>query len=73
MGWQKIDGQLTQLAVGRGNNVWGVNSQNNIFRYINGTWQQISGAATYVGVGVDGTVWVVSRAGFNYKWVDYGW
>ncbi|CAG8758083.1 618_t:CDS:2, partial [Dentiscutata heterogama] len=56
-----IDGQLTQLAVGRGNNVWGVNSQDNIFRYINGAWHQVPGAATYVGVGADGTVWVVNR------------
>ncbi|CAG8546758.1 17875_t:CDS:2 [Dentiscutata erythropus] len=38
------------------NNVWGVNSQDNIFRYINGAWHQVPGAATYVGVGTDGAV-----------------
>ena len=30
MSWQKIDGLLTQLAVGRDNNVWGVNFKDEV-------------------------------------------
>lgn len=32
MGWQNIPGGLTQVSVGRGNNVWGVNSQDNVMQ-----------------------------------------
>jgi hypothetical protein len=30
MSWKKIDGILTQLAVGRDNNVWGINFKNEV-------------------------------------------
>ncbi|CAG8745558.1 21364_t:CDS:2, partial [Gigaspora margarita] len=56
MSWQTISGGLSQISVGRGNNVWGVNLQ-----YSAGNWRQIDGAAVNVGVGADGTVWCVNK------------
>ncbi|PKY54217.1 hypothetical protein RhiirA4_472894 [Rhizophagus irregularis] len=73
MSWKKIDGILTQLAVGRDNNVWGINFKNEIFQYTGQTWRNIEGLAVNVGVGADGTVWVVNRFDQIYAWNGIGW
>jgi len=54
--WDLMPGGLVDISAGL-NEVWGVNSANQIWRYANGAWQQMPGAAKAVTIGPTGDVW----------------
>jgi len=70
--WQKQPGLLVQIS-GAGHNIWGVNAQDQIWRWTGSTWENIQGAATQVSVGWDGSVWCCNRGGSVYRWNGMSW
>jgi hypothetical protein len=48
--WQKIPGGLKQVSVGSDGTVMGVNSANQIWKYMGGYWKQLPGALTQISV-----------------------
>jgi hypothetical protein len=70
--WQNItpEGRLYQIDVGSGNEVWGLNAQNRIYKWNGSTWINITptGALYNVSVGSDGTVW-----GLNVNYQPVQW
>ena len=54
--------------------VWGVNSADNIYRWLGGgDWVQVPGALKYVSVSSDGSVWGVNSANRLYRRSGNDW
>jgi len=72
--WNVIPGLLKQVSVGAPQHVWGVNSNNDIFRRDGTTWTHIGGVLKQVSVGCDGTVWGVNPSDQIFRWDNAsGW
>ncbi len=61
--WERISGELTQISVGRANQIWGVNNKDQIFHWDGVKWVSVSGLLKHVSVGEDGVVWGVNTRG----------
>ena len=61
------------VSVRNSNEVWAVNSANEIYKFTYGSWQRIAGAAKQVSVAADGTVWSLSLDGTPYLYTVNGW
>jgi virginiamycin B lyase len=61
---------LSQLSVGAGADVWGVDASGTIYEYIaaTGAWNIIPGELNFVQVGVDGSVWGINAYGQTYTY-----
>jgi hypothetical protein len=76
--WQNITpgGRLYQIAVGSGNDVWGLNAQGRIYKW-NGSnnWINITpaGALLNISVGSDGTVWGINTSYQPVQWNGSNW
>jgi hypothetical protein len=71
---RQIDGSLTQVSGGSASLVWGVNANEEIYRWqYDGLWTKMPGAAVNVSVASDGTVWCVNRNGSIYRWDGGDW
>ncbi len=57
--WDTVPGFLKQISVGFGGEVWGVNSNNNIYRYHGSGWTQKPGNFKHVSVGQNNVVWAI--------------
>ncbi|XP_077312798.1 fish-egg lectin-like [Lithobates pipiens] len=66
-----IPGNLIQIDAGAGE-VYGVNSDDEIFRWVNNGWQKIPGELTHVSVGPAG-VWGVNRENQIFKFQNNDW
>jgi hypothetical protein len=71
--WHKHEGQAVQVSVATPNNVWVVNSTDDIYNWDGHHWKMIPGKLTNISVGHDGAVWGVNRAGEIYKYTGSGW
>ena len=61
---------MKQVSVGDADNVWGVNSSNEVFRHVvsSDSWEQVTGQElAQVSVGSDGTVWGVDSKSVIYR------
>ncbi len=67
--WMRISGALKQVSVGFGNQVWGVNANDYIYRYNgNNSWTRIAGRLKHVSVGQNGVVWGVNANDYIYRY-----
>ncbi|XP_040183275.1 fish-egg lectin-like [Rana temporaria] len=66
-----IPGKLKQIDAGAGE-VYGVNDNDDIYRWVNNEWKQIPGKLTHVSAGPAG-VWGVNKANVIYKLQDNKW
>ncbi|XP_040182532.1 fish-egg lectin-like [Rana temporaria] len=66
-----IPGKLRQIDAGAGE-VYGVNDNDDIFRWVDNGWQNVPGKLVHVSVGPAG-VWGVNRANVIYKLQDNEW
>jgi virginiamycin B lyase len=69
---------MTQVSVGAGNDVWGVDASGNVYEYLAGaspTWNHIPGELNLVQVGANGDVWGINAAGsiYYYNFATPGW
>jgi hypothetical protein len=72
--WTSISGALEWVSVGQDGTVWGVNSNDDIFRYQgNDTWQPISGKLKQISVGNANNVWGVNAGNEIFRWTGSGW
>ncbi|CAB4424458.1 unnamed protein product [Rhizophagus irregularis] len=71
--WMRIDGFLKQISVGDENNVWGVNSKDEVFYRRNNIWVQAPGNLSQVSVGADGTCWGVNANHEIFRWDGEKW
>jgi hypothetical protein len=68
--WEKVSGSLIQISVGDAGNVWGVNANNDTFKYIGGnSWSTIPGKLKQVSVSAKGERVV----GINLSNQPVGW
>lgn len=78
-GWDRIDGGLSDIAVGANGHVWGIGKTaknangNYIYKWNGSSWTRISGYAVQVAVSPDGTAWVVNKKGNIYKRAGTSW
>jgi hypothetical protein len=71
--WRRWEGGLTQVSMGADGEIWGVNSNHNIYRRVGSNWQQVSGALTQVSVGSADNIWGVASDYSVWKWHGSGW
>ena len=69
----KMPGTCAGISARNGNEVWTVNSANEIYKLTYGSWERIPGAAKQVSVAEDGTVWCLNLAGTPYLYTGNGW
>ncbi|MDX1693193.1 MAG: tectonin domain-containing protein [Ketobacteraceae bacterium] len=65
-GFAQINGRLKQIDVG--SEVWGVNGNDDIFRWNGGGWTHIPGKLKHVSVGANGEVWGVNANDYIYRY-----
>lgn len=73
--WDKVEGQLVDVAALDYQRAWGVNHNDDIFYHSNGSWQHVAGKLVRIAVCENGDVWGVNRAqdifqraGLNGEW-----
>ncbi len=69
--WQRMPGHLKQISVG--SEVWGVNYQDEIYKWNGSGWTIMPGHLKHVSVGDDGEVWGVNSEDEIYTWTGSGW
>jgi hypothetical protein len=69
--WAQMPGGLKNVSAAADGTVWGVNSADNIYKYVGGSsvWQQMPGALVRVSAGSAANVWGVNSTGNIYKYV----
>jgi hypothetical protein len=55
-----------------GNDVWGINKSNQIFRRSGTGWEQLPGELTEIAAGANGAVWGVNGNDEIYHWLGGG-
>lgn len=68
-------GDHKAIDVGPQDEVWVIESDNDIYRYNSGSWEEVAGQGTDIGVGADGDVWMVGKNGGVFqrttgRWTD---
>ena len=69
--WEKIDGKLKYISVGKDGWIWGCNSSNEIFRREGkeGKWELVPGSLKQLEVRHNGEVWGISFNDDIYCWI----
>lgn len=70
--WVSVPGGLTQIAAGADGSVWGINQENQVYRYTQSaqpyhTLISLPGSFAQISVGADGTAWGVDANNFIYS------
>jgi len=63
---------LTRISVG-GNNVWGVNANQQVWRFNGSSWDQMPGSANHISAASDGSVWCINASQQMWSWNGAGW
>lgn len=73
--WYLKPGALKQVSVGDQNNIWGINSDDQIYRWNGSDWTNITpgGRLNQISAASDGTVWGTNTAGQIYRWDGIDW
>lgn len=65
--WSQMPGAAVEISA-KGNELWVINTHQNIYRWTGLTWEMKPGAAVRVGASPDGWTWVVNSAHQIYRW-----
>jgi hypothetical protein len=65
--WAQLPGAAVDVSA-KGNELWVINSAQQIFRWKDGAWVHMPGAAVKVGASPDGWSWVVNSADDIFRW-----
>jgi len=65
--WTLLPGAAVEISA-KGNEVWVINSAQQIFRWDGGNWQLMPGGAVRAGASPDGWSWVVNSADQIWRW-----
>ena len=71
--WVQVDGYGVRVSVAPDGAAWVVNSQNEIYHFVNGRFDRLPGTATDIGVGGDGTAWIIGTDSNVYRWTHDNW
>jgi Tectonin domain/Metallo-peptidase family M12B Reprolysin-like len=72
--WTQVAGKLTWVSVGIDGTVWGVNADDDVFRYLgNDQWETMAGKLKQVSVGGAALVWGVNANDDVFQWTGSGW
>lgn len=73
--WDRMPGTLYNLTVANGNNVWGSNGSNRVYRWNDstGAWSERECCMRQVSRAPDGTTWGVSEEDRPYRWNGASW
>ncbi|HKO58023.1 MAG TPA: tectonin domain-containing protein [Thermoanaerobaculia bacterium] len=71
--WTQMAGALKWVSVGQDGTVWGVNANDDIFRWNGGTWDNIAGKLKQISVGNANNVWGVNAADDIFRWNGSSW
>lgn len=65
--WTRLPGAAIEISA-KGNELWVINSAQQIYRWNGSNWQLITGAAVRVGASPDGWTWVVTKDDEIFRW-----
>lgn len=65
--WKRLPGIAIDISA-KGNEVWVINSAQQIFRWEGSDWKHIEGFAVQVGASPDGWTWVVTKDDQIFRW-----
>lgn len=65
--WSQLQGSAVDISA-KGNELWSINSGQNIYRWNGKNWDLKVGSAVRVGASPDGWTWVVNKADEVYRW-----
>ena len=71
--WTLIPGQLKHVSVGSDGDVWGVNSEDFIFRWNGNSWNNVNGRLKQIAVGNAQNIWGVNAADEVFRWDGNDW
>lgn len=71
--WNRTTGLLKQVSIGDDESVWGVNTNDNIYRWNGRSWDKMPGLLKHVSVGRGNTVWGVNANDNIYRWNGSRW
>jgi hypothetical protein len=73
--WKQVAGSLKYVSAAADGSVWGVNSDDKIFRRNNeaGVWEQIGGELKQISVGSRDNIWGVNSDDDIFQWNGSGW
>src|SRR5438270_293394 len=72
--WTHVAGKLKWVSVGIDGTVWGVNSNDDVFRYLgDDQWETIAGKLKQISVGSAALVWGVNANDDVFQWTGSGW
>lgn len=65
--WQPVEGNLKQIAVGSIDQIWGVDRQGAVHRWV-GDWLRVPGTLAYIAAASDGTVIGIDANDDLFRW-----
>ncbi|NVJ93598.1 MAG: hypothetical protein HWE34_18175 [Methylocystaceae bacterium] len=73
--WNKLSGLLRNIDVRKDGSPVGVNSEGDVFAFVNNNWTQLAGKASDIGVGANDATWIVGVNKINggyeiLKWTN---
>jgi hypothetical protein len=73
--WKQVAGALKHVSAAADGSVWGVNSDDKIFRRNSaaGVWEQVRGELKQISVGNSGNIWGVNSDDEIFQWNGDGW
>jgi len=71
--WTKVDGKLSQIAVGEKGAIWGIGLDHTVWKWDDGKFSQLKGVVQSISVGKDGSTWCVGLEGRIYKYENNSW
>jgi Tectonin domain/Astacin (Peptidase family M12A) len=71
--WDQVPGSLKQISVGNASSVWGVNSDDEIYRRDGNSWTQVPGSLKQISVGNASSVWGVNSDDEIYRRDGNSW
>ena len=71
---ENLSARIAELATRqRTPQIWGVNKENDIFRWNGEDWTQVPGKLRQISVGPDGSVWGVNGIDEIFRWTGQSW
>ncbi|MCA0237190.1 MAG: hypothetical protein LCH81_12475 [Bacteroidetes bacterium] len=65
--WKRMPGALKQISAGSRDNIWGVNTGNEIYCWTENTWKRQIGSLQQISAAADGSVWGVNEQNKVYR------
>jgi hypothetical protein len=70
--WEQVPGGADQVDAQSYHSAVAVNSNDDIYQFVNGNWAQLPGKASWASIGSDGAIWAVNRGQQIFRYMGGG-